>query len=208
MPEALVMTSAYARTTVRTDCGSRGKKLSRVGNKVSPRHVRCVSFWRKINHFRGNQRIWTSKNLDWSFLCPTYDNIFANKFLKLFIALCLVTLQEQPSLPPLCLVKILTGWFTYKLMKHLEICLLTDLPTTGAYFSFQLTFKIIVFLSGSYRHKNGIQLLSSPVVFGFSSRKVPQRDFSMAAFVIVHAGSLGRQKEKSFWYFHRQLKLC
>ena len=83
-------------------------------------------------------------------------------------------------------------------MKHLEICLLTDLPTTGAYFSSQLTFKIIVFLSGSYRHKNGIQLLSSPVVFGFSSRKVPQRDFSMAAFVIVHAGSFGRQKEKSF----------
>ena len=34
-------------------------------------------------------------------------------------------------------------------MHHLEICLLTDLPTTGAYFSFQLTFKIIVFLSGS-----------------------------------------------------------
>ena len=85
-----------------------------------------------------------------------------------------------------------------KLMHHLEICLLADLPTTGAYFSFQLTFKIIVFLSGSYRHKNGIQLLSSPVVFGFSSRKVPQRDFSMAAFVIVHAGSFGRQKEKSF----------
>ena len=83
-------------------------------------------------------------------------------------------------------------------MHHLEICLLTDLPTTGAYFSFQLTFKIIVFLSGSYRHKNGIQLLSSPVVFGFSSRKVPQRDFSMAAFVMVHAGSYGRQQEKSF----------
>ena len=38
-------------------------------------------------------------------------------------------------------------------MQHLENCLLTDLPITGAYFSFQLTFKIIVLLSGSYRHK-------------------------------------------------------
>ena len=41
----------------------------------------------------------------------------------------------------------------WKFMQHLEICLLTDLPTTGGYFSFHLTFKIIVFLSGSYRHK-------------------------------------------------------
>ena len=38
-------------------------------------------------------------------------------------------------------------------MQYLENCLLTDLPITGAYFSFQLTFKIIVLLSGSYRHK-------------------------------------------------------
>ena len=38
-------------------------------------------------------------------------------------------------------------------MQHLEICLLTDLPTTGGYFSFHVTFRIIVFLSGSYRHK-------------------------------------------------------
>ena len=79
-------------------------------------------------------------------------------------------------------------------MQQLEICLLTDLPTTGACFSFQLTFKIIVFLSGSYRHKNGIQLLSISYfcfwVFVEESA-VPQRDFSMAAFVIVHAGSYG-----------------
>ena len=82
-------------------------------------------------------------------------------------------------------------------MQHLEICLLTDLPTTRIYFSFQLTFKIIVFLSGSYRHKMEYNCCRVPIsVFGFSSRKVPQRDFSMAAFVIVHAGSYGGLQEK------------
>ena len=35
-------------------------------------------------------------------------------------------------------------------------------------------------------------------VFGFSSRKVPQRDLSIAAFVIVHAESYGGLQEKSF----------
>ena len=41
MPENLVMTSAY---TVRTDFGSRGKKLSRV-SEGSPRYVRfCYIF--------------------------------------------------------------------------------------------------------------------------------------------------------------------
>ena len=82
-------------------------------------------------------------------------------------------------------------------MHHLEICLLTDLPTTGAYFSFQLTFKIIVFLSGSYRHKMEYNCCRVSIsVFGFSSRKVPQRDLSMAAFVIVHAGYYGGLEEK------------
>ena len=68
-------------------------------------------------------------------------------------------------------------------MQHLEICLLTDLPIAGAYFSFQLTFKIIVLLSGSYRHKMEQNCCRVSIsVLGFSSRKVPQRDLSMAAF--------------------------
>ena len=86
-------------------------------------------------------------------------------------------------------------------MQHLEICLLTDLPTTGAYFSFQLTFKIIVFLLvWILPSQNGIQLSCrvSISVFGFLSRKVPQRDLLMAAFVIVHAESYSRLQEKSF----------
>ena len=70
--------------------------------------------------------------------------------------------QEQPSLslktpppphPPTHLVKIFTGEFIWmKLMQHLqvEICLLTDLPTTEDYFSFQLSFKIIVLLYYRY----------------------------------------------------------
>ena len=82
-------------------------------------------------------------------------------------------------------------------MHHPEICLLTDLPTTGAYFSFQLTFEIIVFLFGSYRHKMEYYCCRVSIsVFGFSSRKVPQRDLSMAAFVIVHVGYYGGLQEK------------
>ena len=84
-------------------------------------------------------------------------------------------------------------------MQHLEICLLTDLPTTGAYFSFQLTFEIIVFLSGSYHHKMEYNCCRVSIfVLGFLSRKVPQGDLLMAAFVIVHAESYSRPQEKSF----------
>ena len=39
MPENLVMTSAYALTTVRTDSGSRSKKLSRVGKWVPDMYI-------------------------------------------------------------------------------------------------------------------------------------------------------------------------
>ena len=64
----------------------------------------------------------------------------------------LVTLQWQPSLPPFPLShnfdRLIHEW---KLMQHLEICLPSGLPTTEAYFSFQLTFKIAV--SSSYHHK-------------------------------------------------------
>ena len=165
MPENLVMTSAYARTTVRTDSGSRGKKLSRVGKWVPDMYVafRFDAKWTIFN--RGNQRIWTSKNLDWSFLCPTHDNIFANKFLNL--------LRRAKSTPCLLGQNFDRLIHESKLVQHLKICLLTDLPTTGAYFSFQLTFKIIVFLSGSYRHKMEYKCCRVSIsVFGFSSRKV------------------------------------
>ena len=117
------------------------KKLSRVGKGV-PDTYDAFRFGAKFT-FRGNQRICTSKNAYWSFLCPTYDNIFANKFLKLFNALCLVTLlvtlQEQPSLPPPCLVKMLTGWFMNENLCNIKKFVsdrLADLP-------FQLTLKIV-----------------------------------------------------------------
>ena len=87
-------------------------------------------------------------------------------------------------------------------MQHPEICLLKDLPTAGAYFSFHLTFKIIAFLSRCYRHKMEHNCCRVSIsVFGFSSRKVSERDLSMAAFVIVHAGSYGALQEKSFQRF-------
>lgn len=55
--------------------------------------------------------------------------------------------QEQPSLPSPHLVKILKVNSWMKLMQHLKICLPKDVTTTEAYFAFQLTFKIVVFLS-------------------------------------------------------------
>ena len=61
------------------------------GREGSPILKRCVSFWCKIDHFRGNQHSLLSKNLDFSFLCSTYHKIFGNKFLKL--CFCLITLQ-------------------------------------------------------------------------------------------------------------------
>ena len=80
-------------------------------------------------------------------------------------------------------------------MQHLEICLQTDyLPTTEALFSFQLSFKIIVFLYCCHKIKYNcckfiFQFIKTELFIWFSSRKVSQRYPSLAAFVIVHAGS-------------------
>ena len=76
------MKSAYESPTKQTLSRSRGKKLSRVGKRV-PDMYDAFRFWRKLNHFRGNQRSCSMKNQDRSVLCSTYDNIFRNKFLKL-----------------------------------------------------------------------------------------------------------------------------
>ena len=182
MPENLVMTSAYARTTVRPDSGSRGKKLSRVGKWVPDMYVafRFGAKWTIFN--RGNKRIWSSKNLDWSFLCPTHDNIFANKFLNL--------LRRAKSTPCLISQNFDRLIRDSKLVQHLEICLLTDLPTTGAYFSFQL--------SCSCPDPTVTKWNTNAVEFLFLFLGFRRGKFSMAAFVIVHAGSYGGLQEKSF----------
>ena len=77
----------------------------------------------------------------------------------------LVTLQWQPSLASFPLGhnfdRLIREW---KLMQHLEICLPSDLPTTEAYFSFQLTFKFRVLILPT---QNGPQLLSN-FFFSFS----------------------------------------
>ena len=77
----------------------------------------------------------------------------------------LVTLQWQPSLTSFPLGhnfdRLIREW---KLMQHLEICLPSDLPTTEAYFSFQLTFKFRVLILPT---QNGPQLLSN-FFFSFS----------------------------------------
>ena len=91
-------------------------------------------------------------------------------------------------------------------MQRLEICLPSDLSTTEAYFSFQLTFTIVV--SFSYHHKmeyNCCQVSISflnCLMFRFSSKKVSKRDSSMAAFVTVHAGSFCGLQEVSFNISH------
>ena len=83
-------------------------------------------------------------------------------------------------------------------MQHLEICLLTDLPTTGGYFSFHLTFRIIVLLSGSYRHKIEYKCCQVSIsVFWVFVEESAARDLSMAAFMIVHVGYYGGLQEKS-----------
>ena len=77
----------------------------------------------------------------------------------------LVTLQWQPSLASFLLGhnfdRLIREW---KHMQHLEICLPSDLPTTEAYFSFQLTFKFRVLILPT---QNGPQLLSN-FFFSFS----------------------------------------
>ena len=56
-PENLVMTSAYSRCpSVRTTLGVGVKTSVDPDREGSPRRVRCVSFWNKINHFRGYHR--------------------------------------------------------------------------------------------------------------------------------------------------------
>ena len=79
-------------------------------------------------------------------------------------------------------------------MQHLEICLPSDLPTTEAYFSFQLTFKIAVF--SSYQHKMdhnccrvSYSVFQTEFEFGFSWKKVSKKASLMTAFVTVHTGS-------------------
>ena len=67
---------------VRTDSGSRGKKLSRVGKGFPDMYV-AFCFGKKLAILGGNQHSCSSKFLDWSFLCLTYGKMFGNKFLKL-----------------------------------------------------------------------------------------------------------------------------
>ena len=107
----------------------------------------------------------------------------------------LVTFQWQPSLPPFSLGhnfdRLIHEW---KLMQHLEICLPSDLPTTEAYFSFQLTF--IIPCSPPTNKKwttTAVEFLflffKTEFEFGFSWKKVSKKDSLMTAFVTVHAGS-------------------
>ena len=169
---------------------------------MSPRHVRCVLFWRKINHFRGNQQICTRKNLDWSFLCPTYDNIFANKFLKLFIALCLVTLQKQPILPPPCLVKILTvdSWMkTYATSRNLFA---DRLANNGSLFFISVNFWNYCVLVWILPSQNGIQLLSSfYFCFGVFVKESAARRFIDGCLCDSSCGILQQTTGKIFLTF-------
>ena len=123
--ENLVMMSTYTRTYVRT---------LGVGVKDSlwqGRHVRWVSFWPKISHFRGNQRSCSSKNLDCSFLCLTYDKTFGNKCQKL------------------CFLPGHAFGLLGELMRENSCNIqnfVADLRTDEAHFLFQKSFKIVLVL--------------------------------------------------------------
>ena len=133
---------------------------SQQGREGSPRHWRCFSFWRKINHFRGNQRSLSSKNLNWRFLCLTYDKIVGNKFLRLYFLL---------------------GHAFVHAFVLLENCL----PT------FQLSFKIIVLLYCGHKLKYNWCLLfrifkTELFIWFFVEESVAsQWDSSMAPFLTV-----------------------
>ena len=132
--------------------GVEGYKLSKVGKGVPDMHV-AFRFRRKNSHFMGNQRRCSSKNLDWSFLCSTYDRILRNNFLKL----CFLPdhafghIQGQPSLAAPLGQNADTRINGWKLIQHLEICLPIDLRTTEAYFFISVSFKIIEFLCCRYK---------------------------------------------------------
>ena len=53
------------------------KILSRVGRGVSDKYV-AFRFGAKLTILGATNGCETNKNVDWSFLCPTYENIFAN----------------------------------------------------------------------------------------------------------------------------------
>ena len=83
-------------------------------------------------------------------------------------------------------------------MQHLEICLLTDLPTTGGYFSFHLTFRIIVLScpdpTVTKWNTTAVEFLF--LFLGFRRGKCRKR-FIEATFMIVHVGYYGGLQEKS-----------
>ena len=107
----------------------------------------------------------------------------------------LVTFQWQPSLPPFPLGHNFDRLINeLKLMQHLEICLPSELPTTEAYFSFQLTFKIPCSPPTNTKWTTtAVEFLflffKTEFEFGFSWKKVSKKDSLMTAFVTVHSGS-------------------
>ena len=131
------MTSAYERRPVQT-MGVGVKKLSREGKgrEGSPRHIRCVSFWRKHDQ-QGKQRSCSSKNLDWNFSCSAWDKIFGNNFLSFTFAWSRFWLRfwshsrDNPPTPPPALGQNFDRWIRAWQLIHLP----------GNLFSFQSTFK-------------------------------------------------------------------
>ena len=138
MPNNSVMTSVYAFPYTLWGLGV--KSLSRVGKGVSDMTLRFV-YGAKLTIFGTTNGVARIK-------IYIGDKIFGNKFLRICFSLWwpfLVALQEQPSLSR---CQNFDRWiYAWKLMQHLEICL----PTTEAFFPFQLSFTIILFLK--CRHK-------------------------------------------------------
>ena len=86
MPENLVMTSAYARCLSIQTLRVGVKKLGRVENEVSDICV-AVPFDEKLTILRTTNGVARVKIWIEVFLCSAYNNIFGNKFLRLYFLL-------------------------------------------------------------------------------------------------------------------------
>ena len=106
--------SVWERTpNARTDSEGRGKKNS-IGWRRESQSVPCVSFWRKINHFSGNQRSWSSEKSRLMFLVLDWLQNLPKKILRLcFFAWSRFWSRSRINLvsPPHRLVKIWPGEF-------------------------------------------------------------------------------------------------
>lgn len=188
IPENLVMTSAYAQTyPARTDSRVKGKKTEQCRER-NPWYGRCVSFWRKTNHLKGNQPVKFLIQVSCVWVTTKFSVINFWGLVTFLVTDSRNNLVPPPPPPPpppalvsniLCSCTAVTKWKT------------TAVPFLSSVFQNWL------------------------VLFSFSLRNGSQRGSSMLRFcwfAIVHVSSYGGLQKKSFdisnyWLLVRVLPL-